>query len=336
MSNFFMAYFLPSGTQIVNMEGRLMCLLPVGTTLIPVNPVQAAPQGQEQAAVVEITEETQAEGDAFAKEAEAMQMAQRIVDDFGDDDLDDARKGILGELKEGLQTGNVEQVEEGLRRWDFMDEVDAEEDRIEEELAHCAQLLEEDKAHVAQVQGAESKMDELKKLFLKLIELNNKQMPLYKACIKMRKELKIQREIEEAKGKRAGRRYGDSSYWPTWNKVIAIQKEWLATHEALRALEGEVAASDKEFDFQTLAVEWNPDKEFKGNYKQLYKVIVDNFTRNIESDKALQERGRAMGEKPAAMLSDFVGAVFEREAAKEPGRWRKAVAGYAAAESGGM
>lgn len=284
------------------------------TVVIPAGlpPVPTAPPMENVSVEDPSHEEVMAAGDEFFAETEAVQTAKTIVDEFDGDDLDAHLRRIMNDLKEGLATHNVDLLKEALQDWDVRDEFDADEDRVEKEVAHVVDLMEKEAAQEAQrleeegrAQEAQRLMGELKELFLELKKLNDDQMPLYKQCMAMRKK---------ASGPGGEK---NPAYWPTWNKMIDIQKRWRATYEALRAHEDKVAAAHKDFDFQALAVEWNPDKEFKGDYKQLYKAIEANFKRNIESDTALQERGKAMfeGNGPKTRtVADFVEKILAKEA----------------------
>ena len=217
-----------------------------------------------------------------------------------DDDYVDAETGELlpPEMQAAAKAFVKENEEdEAVRDWEVADEA-----RLQEEMAHVAELLKDEE------QASQALKEDVKQHFLKLIELNNKQMPLYKACVRMRWELKNLNKK-------------NPTYWRVWNEMIAHQKEWLSVYETMMGLV-EIAEQDKDFDFQALAAEWNPDKEFEGDYKQLYKEIVRNFTRNIQSDGALHVRGKAVAvagaDKPApppATLGELMEARLAKEAA---------------------
>lgn len=164
------------------------------------------------------------------------------------------------------------QLDEAAREWEA-----EEEDRVEEELQHVAELLSPE----------HNKKEELQKLFRELNRLNREQHPLYKECENMRKELK-------ATGIK------NPGYWEMWNRMVATQKEWLSTLEALKALDAELRTMDPEYNFNTLANKtWYPD-EPERDYWALYAMISRSFNSNIARDKEMRANAyKASADKTA-------------------------------------
>jgi hypothetical protein len=299
------------------LRGMVLYMVPYGTPFYTVGfgqvPMQAAAV-VEQPAPEGANDEEQEAGDAFVAHVEALNRAKRVVADFGGDmDLDPQEMRIINDLKEAIAADNAEKVMEALQDWDVRAEFDEDEDRVDEEQAHVAQLRAEDEEQ-ARSQPLKDKKEELHRLFRELYKLSEFQKPLYKAVKEM--------EAEENPKKREKNK---TNYWETWNRMVAAQKDWLGTLETLKALDAEIAALDPGHEFNTLANKtWYPDEPDR-DYLCLYAMISRNFKGNISRDekrRANMHKSAAGKSAPApATLAEMMSAQLAKEAAGGSTSW---------------
>lgn len=186
------------------------------------------------------TDEEQKAGDAFVAHVEARSRAEGIVDEFdGDLTLQPVEIGIINTLKEALATDNVEKLKEALQDWDVLCEHDEDEDRVDEELQHVAELLQEDK-NVAD----EADKEKAKELF---VDANRK--------------FQIQRNLFKTKGR--------------CEELHAAQVAYIKTRDELSAVMAKI--NDPRFTLRALADERWPDDDhadFEEKLDQIYNFIT--------------------------------------------------------------
>lgn len=200
----------------------------------------------------------------------------------------------------GLETGMTKEEQDAgeefaadmeAREW-----ADFEDDRVDEE-----------QAHIGKLQDADLKKEELHRLFRELIELNDVQKPLYKAVKDM-----------EAEENPKIREKNKTKYWDTWNRMVAAQKDWLGTYEALKALDVEIKSLDPEHSFNSMIKARYPEEPDR-DYEALNSLISRNFKSNISRDEKRRQRMHApVSGKPAPpvmTLADKLSDMLAKQAA---------------------
>lgn len=214
-------------------------------------------------------------GDAFEAHLEARLRAKEIVAEYRDDPtLQPVEIGIINTLEEALATDNVEKLNGALRDWKVLREHDEDEDRVDEEQAHVAQLIQEEK------EAEKAKKEEAKRLF---VESNRK--------------FQIQKGIFKTKGRCAELREAQVAYIKTRDELSAVMAE----------------IKDPAFTLRAMADERWPDEnhdDFEEKLRVIYNSIKSNLNFKAKKGKPVAVEKRA----PAHTLEEMVSASLRKAA----------------------